>query len=72
MIKIDALVQLGDRKNARAAFEELRALKPHFSCSYIDWIPFEDRSLNHRFAESVSAVASGHSHMRTADSSSQR
>jgi tetratricopeptide (TPR) repeat protein len=72
MIKIDALVQLGDRKNAQAAFEELKALKPHFSCSYIDWIPFEDRSLNRRFAESVSAVASGHSHMRTADSPSQR
>jgi tetratricopeptide (TPR) repeat protein len=59
MVKIDALLRLGERQQAAAAFEELRALKPHFSSKYIDWIPFEDRSLNRRFAESVASVSAG-------------
>jgi TolB-like protein len=61
MIKIDALLRLGDRQQAAVAFEELRAIKPGFTTSYIDWIPFEDGSLNRRFAESISAAAADHS-----------
>jgi TolB-like protein len=60
MVKIDALVQLGERKHAAATFEELKALKPQFSRKYLDWIPFEDRSLNQRFADSVFSVSGGH------------
>jgi TolB-like protein len=57
MIKIDAHLRLGEEQRACATFAELRAVKPNFSNSYIDWIPFEDRSLNHRFATSIAAVA---------------
>jgi TolB-like protein/Flp pilus assembly protein TadD len=72
MVKIDALFRLGEKQKAWAAFEELRALKPHFSSAYIDWIPFEDRSLNRRFAESVYSISAGHCGVATADNSSQR
>jgi TolB-like protein len=71
MVKIDALLKLGERQQAEVAFEELRTLKPRFSSTYVDWIPFEDRSLNHRFAESVSSVSADHSHVASANDSSQ-
>ena len=61
MVKIDALVRLGERGQATAAFDELMALRPHFSSAYIDWIPFEDRSLNEIFANSVFSVSAGRS-----------
>jgi TolB-like protein len=61
MIKVDALVRLGERERASMALEELLALKPRFSRSYIDWIPFEDRSLNKLFAESILSVSRAHS-----------
>jgi tetratricopeptide (TPR) repeat protein len=59
MVKIDALFRLGETQQAQVAFEELRAVRPRFATTYIDWIPFEDRSVNHRFAESVASVAAG-------------
>jgi TolB-like protein len=70
MIKIDALLRLGERQQAGVAFEELRVLKPRFSSTYVDWIPFEDRSINRRFAESVSSISAGHSAVAAADHSS--
>lgn len=57
MIKIDALFRLGETQQAKVAFEELRAVRPRFATTYIDWIPFEDRSVNHRFVESVASIA---------------
>ena len=60
MVKIDALLMLGEGQQAIAAFEELRDLRPRFSSTYIDWIPFEDRSLNQRFSESIDQIAAGH------------
>jgi tetratricopeptide (TPR) repeat protein len=57
MIKIDALFRLGETQQAKTAFEELRAVRPRFATTYIDWIPFEDRSVNHRFVESVASIA---------------
>jgi TolB-like protein len=59
MIKIDALFRLGETQQARTAYEELRAVRPGFATTYIDWIPFEDRSVNHRFVESVASVSAG-------------
>jgi TolB-like protein/Flp pilus assembly protein TadD len=72
MVKIDALLKLRERQQAVAAFEELRSLKPHFSSTYIDWIPFEDRALNRRFAESVDQVAAGHARPATRGSNLRR
>ena len=72
MVKIDALLQLGDRHQAAAASDELRRLRPRFSSSYIDWIPFEDRALNRRFAESIDAVAPGHARQATGDTNWRR
>ena len=72
MVKIDAFFRLGERQQAAAAFEELRALKPRFSSSYIDWIPFEDRSLNHRFAESVASVSADHARLAAEGDNSRR
>jgi TolB-like protein len=59
MVKIDALVRLGEKQQAKAAFEELTIARPGFTIEYIDWIPFEDRSVNHRFVESVASLAAG-------------
>jgi TolB-like protein len=70
MVKIDALLRLGDKQQAGVAFEELRAIKPHFSGTYIDWIPFEDRSINCRFAESIFSLSADHSGAATARNSS--
>lgn len=72
MVKIDALLQLGERNQAAAASDELRRLRPHFSSNYIDWIPFEDRALNQRFAESIDAVALDHARQATGDTNSRR
>lgn len=72
MVKIDALFRLGEGQQAAAAFEELRALKPRFSSTYINWIPFEDRSLNHRFAESVASVSAGHARLAAEGDNSRR
>lgn len=72
MVKIDALLQLGDRHQAAAASDELRRLRPRFSSNYIDWIPFEDRALNRRFAESVDAVAPDHARQATGDTNPRR
>ncbi|MFT4115589.1 hypothetical protein [Bradyrhizobium sp.] len=72
MVKIDALLKLGDRHQAAASSEELRRLRPRFSSSYIDWIPFEDRSLNRRFAESLDSVASAHVRQASLDNNSRR
>lgn len=72
MVKIDALLQVGDRHQAAAASDELRRLRPRFSSNYIDWIPFEDRALNRRFAESVDAVAPDHARQATGDTNSRR
>jgi len=63
MIKIDALFRLGETQQARAAFDELKIARHGFTIDYIDWIPFEDRSVNRRFAESVTAVAAGRSRL---------
>ncbi|MBB4364352.1 TolB-like protein [Bradyrhizobium sp. CIR18] len=71
MVKIDALLKLRERQQAVAAFEELRGLKPHFSSKYIDWIPFEDRALNRRFAESVDSVAAGQARLATGSNNSR-
>jgi TolB-like protein len=57
MVKVDALVRLGEKRQASEAVRELMALRPNFTCSYIDWIPFEDQSLNKRFADSVLSVS---------------
>jgi TolB-like protein len=59
MVKIDALFRLGETQQAEVAFEELRAVRPRFTTKYIDWIPFEDRSVNQRFVESVASLAAG-------------
>lgn len=72
MVKIDALLKLRERQLAAAAFEDLRSLKPHFSSTYIDWIPFEDRALNRRFAESVDVVAADHARPTTRGKNSRR
>jgi TolB-like protein len=72
MVKIDALLRLGERQQAGVAFEELRALKPRFSSTYIDWIPFEDRSLNNRFAESIASVSASHARLASEGDSSRR
>ncbi|NOJ46067.1 hypothetical protein [Bradyrhizobium archetypum] len=72
MVKIDALVKLRERQQAVAAFEELRSLKPRFSSTYIDWIPFENRALNRRFAESVDSVAAGQARLATGSNNSRR
>lgn len=72
MVKIDALLRLEDRHQAAAASDELRRLRPRFSSSYIDWIPFEDRALNRRFAESIDAVAPGHARRATGDANWRR
>lgn len=72
MVKIDALLQLGDRRQAAAASDELRRLRPRFSSNYIDWIPFEDRALNRRFAESVDAVTPDHARQATGDTNPRR
>lgn len=71
MVKIDALLKLRERQQAVAAFEELRGLKPRFSSTYIDWIPFEDRALNRRFAESVDLVAAGQARLATGSNNSR-
>jgi TolB-like protein len=59
VIKIDALFRLGEMQQAKVAFEELRAVRPGFATTYIDWIPFEDRSVNRRFVETVASLAAG-------------
>ena len=59
VIKIDALVRLGEKSQAKAAFDELLVARPRFAIKYIDWIPFEDRSVNRRFVESVASFAAG-------------
>src|SRR4051812_15278474 len=41
VIKIDALVRLGEKSQAKAAFDELLVARPRFAIKYIDWIPFE-------------------------------
>jgi len=69
MIKIDALLQLGERQEAVTAFEELRAVRPRFSSTYIDWIPFEDRALNRRFADSIGIVSEDHVRLAAEDRS---
>ncbi|MHC6157522.1 hypothetical protein ACVSQB_37865 [Bradyrhizobium elkanii] len=71
MVKIDALLKLREGQQAVAAFEELRVLKPRFSSTYIDWIPFEDRSLNQRFAESIDSVSAGHVRLANEKSNSR-
>jgi TolB-like protein len=63
MIKIDALVRLGEKQQAKAAFEELKIARPGFTIEYIDWIPFEDRSVNHRFVEAVASTAADRSRL---------
>ena len=63
MIKIDAMVRLGEMQQAKAAFEELHTVRPRFSTEYIDWIPFEDRSVNQRFVESFASLAAGRPHL---------
>jgi len=58
MIKVDALVRLGEIAQAKAAFEELQAARPRFTTKYIEWIPFEDRSVNRRLTESIASLFS--------------
>ena len=63
MIKIDALVRLGEKSQAKASFDELKIARPRFTIKYVDWIPFEDRSVNQRFVESVALLAADRSHL---------
>lgn len=63
MVKIEALVRLGEKQQAEAAFEELKIARPGFTIKYIDWIPFEDRSVNHRFAEAVASLTADRSRL---------
>lgn len=43
VIKINALVRLGEIDSARAAHSELRLAQPSFTPSHIEWLPFADR-----------------------------
>ncbi|SHK88388.1 hypothetical protein [Bradyrhizobium lablabi] len=72
MVKIDALFRLGETQQAKVAFEELRAVRPRFTTKYIDWIPFEDRSVNHRFVESVASLSAGRTRLATEGNNSRR
>lgn len=72
MVKIDALYRLGEAQQAKSAFEELRAVRPRFTTTYIDWIPFEDRSVNHRFVESVASLSAGRTRLAAEGDNSRR
>jgi TolB-like protein len=58
VIKIDALVRSGDVTSASSAFKELLVVKRNFSTSYLEWLPFVDRSWIDKLAESLKRVSS--------------
>jgi TolB-like protein len=62
MVKIDALVRLGEIHRAAAALQELLVRRPRFSTTYIDWIPFENRAVNQLFVQTISSASGCHAH----------
>lgn len=57
MIKVTALFEQGDLAAAKQAFAEMMIAKPDFSRSYIEWLPFTDRTWTDYFAKALASVA---------------
>ena len=57
MIKIVSLLRSGERAAASAAFDELLRVKPTFDFSYVDWLPFADRTWPDYFIEGLLAAS---------------
>ena len=57
VIKINALAATGEEDAARTVLAELKAAKPDFSSSYVEWIPFVDSTWNRRLIETVERLS---------------
>lgn len=55
--KVNALVHLGRMREAVAAHHELYRANPHYSPSFIDWIPFLDSSWHAFFKDGLNRAA---------------
>lgn len=56
VIKINALVRLGDLASARLALDELLRVKPNFTARYIQWLPFVERTWPDHFIDGLKLV----------------
>ena len=53
MVKVLALHRMGRADAVARAKRELYEFEPRFNRSYINWLPFSDRSLNARMIEEM-------------------
>ena len=53
VVKINALVRLGEPREALEALQDLRQARPNFTSDYIDWLPFSDVRWNRHFKEGL-------------------
>jgi len=58
VLKINALARSGDVPAAREALDDLMAVRPGFSESYIDWLPFSDPARAAHFKDGLALAAS--------------
>lgn len=56
VLKINALVRIGQLDAARIACDELLAIKPTFSRRFLDWLPFVDRTWVDHLVEGLKLV----------------